>query len=248
MSEEIKGSEKARAIRDKIAGEVEEEKEETEATKDIALAELTKNKNIGLKNIDAEDIKPPMAFLVQGNIDKTELVDSDGKECPDGSFYLKGTNEVFKTIDSYLIWLKKEHFKAGDEASESDSKWDGSRMYRAILVRKSDMMPFAITFKKSSLNAASDLLTSVKSKNLPVYLFNVVLKAVETTNKSGQTYFKSVLGVGEIEKDIETLGKLFKLASGFDFNDEVSTDESGSTPTTRGEDTEEEKGSDDIPF
>lgn len=192
--------------------------------KDLVVADYSKYANIGLKDITNEDIRPPVAFLVQSIKDKSELVGQDGRECPDGSFFLKGVNEVFKSMTVYFVWIKKDHYQVKED-SKTDMRWDGSRMYRTIAVRADDMTPFAISFVKSSLGAVNDLLTAAKSKNLPVFLFKCELKAVLTTNKTGNDYFKAVVSVKSIESDKDICDRLFAMAQGFDIKDDVKTQE-----------------------
>lgn len=227
-------------------------------TKAMTTTDYSQYANMGMKNITAEDIRPPMMFLVQGSIDKTELVDAKGKECPDGQFYIKSFKEVLKKVRGYVIWIRKDHYEVRDEhPTESDIRWSGSRMYRVVFVRKDDLTPLAITFKKSSLSALSDLLTVSKSKNLPVFLFEVEIEAVTTTNKKGQIYFKSVVNVIGPEQNEETKEKLFIMSQGFDTQDEVKeSEEEVSTPSVSEEDlndsgimvNESEELIDDIPF
>ena len=192
--------------------------------KELATTDYSKYANIGLKGITNEDIRPPIAFLVQSIKDKSELIGQDGNECPDGSFFLKGVNEVFKSMTVYFVWIKKDHYQVKED-SMTDSRWDGSRMYRAIAVKADDMTPFAINFVKSSLGALNDLLTAAKSKNIPIFLFKCELKAVLATNKAGNDYFKAVVSVKSIEGDKETCDKLFAMAQGFDMKEEVATQE-----------------------
>ena len=193
-------------------------------TNEIVLQEYSKFAQLGMKNITAEDIRPPVAFLVQGIKDKSELVDGAGTKCPDGSFFLKGVNEIFESKEVYFVWIKKDHYQA-KEGSESGDKWDGSRMYRAVAVRADDLTPFAINFQKSSLGGLNDLLTAKSSKNLPLFVFKTELKSVLTTNKKGNDYFKSVVVIKGIEDDPEVLGKLLSMAQGFDNQADISLDE-----------------------
>lgn len=220
------GYKKAKELSNKLKAEKAKEEEKTmNETKALATSDYSKYAGMGMKNITAEDIRPPMMFMVQGNIDKTELVDAKGKQCPDGHYYIKSFKEVLKKVSGYIVWVRKDHYKAPQEASNSDIRWDGSRMYRVIFIRKDTMQPIAITFKKSSLSALNDLFTVSKVKNLPIFLFEVELEAVSTTNKKGQKYFKSVVSVVGPEKDTATLDKLFTMAQGFDGKDEVETDD-----------------------
>lgn len=259
------GYKKAKALSEKIKAEKEakeKEQEKMNESKALTTTDYSKYAGMGMKNITAEDVRPPMMFMVQGNVDKKELVDQKGKECPDGHYYIKSFKEVLKKVSGYVIWVRKDHFQARDDASDSDQRWDGSRMYRVIFVRKDTMTPIAITFKKSSLSALNDLFTVSKVKNLPIFLFETEIEAVSTTNKKGQTYFKSVVNVIGPEKDTKILDKLFVMAQGFDGQEEVETEEDPEdiTPQTvedsglMDEPTEEELNnsdddvSDDIPF
>lgn len=261
MSEDVTQSEgykKAKELSNKIKAEkAEKEKKEMNESKALATADYSKYAGMGMKNITAEDIRPPMMFMVQGNVDKTELVDAKGKQCPDGHYYIKSFKEVLKKVRGYVIWVRKDHYQAPENGSQSDERWDGSRMYRVIFVRKDTMTPIAITFKKSSLNALNDLFTVSKVKNLPIFLFETELEAVSTTNKKGQTYFKSVVNVIDPEKDTEILDKLFTMAQGFDGKEEVETDddESEVEDVTQSDvedsglmDAEEVEETDDVPF
>lgn len=179
---------------------------------------------MGMRNITAEDVRPPSMFLVQGDIDKTELVDAKGTECPNGKFYIKAFKEVVTSIRGYIIWVRKDHFQAqGDNLSESDSRWNGSRMYRAIFLREESLTPIALTFKKSSLGGLNDLFTVAKSENLPIFKYKVELEPVKTTNKKGQSYFKSVANVIGEEKDDDILDQLLTMSQGFDTKTEIET-------------------------
>jgi hypothetical protein len=186
----------------------------------IAEVDYSAYANLGLKGITAEDIRPPMAFLVQGIKDKTELVDPEGQKCPDGSYYMKGSGEIFESMPVYFVWVKKDHYQV-KEGSITDERWDGSRMYRCIAIRADEMEPFAINFTKSSLGALNDLFTMSKSKNLPVFIFKCELRVAIKTNKEGQSYFVSVVAVQGVETDPEILKRLFVFAKGFDSQDEV---------------------------
>lgn len=191
---------------------------------EIAVTDYSQYSNVGLKGLTSEDIRPPVAFLVQSIKNKSELVDAEGKECPDGSFFLKGTNEIFKTMPVYVIWIKKDHYQV-KENSKTDDRWQGSRMYRTIMVRASDLTPFAINFAKSSLGGLNDLLTAAKSKNLPIFIFKCELRAVLAQNKEGISYFKSVVAITGQETDKERLDFIFDLAKGFDSLEQVTTQE-----------------------
>lgn len=224
----------------------------------LTTTDYSKYAGMGMQNITAEDIRPPVIFMVQNIRDKSELVDQKGKECPDGSFYIKSLKEVHKSLKGYIIWVRKDHYKAPDDASDSDIRWDGSRMYRAIFVRKDTMQPIAITFKKSSLSALNDLFTVSRMKNLPIFLFATELKSILTTNKNGDQYFKMVLDVLGPEKDTQVLDKLFTMAQGYDGKEEVETDEdvneedlaeAGITePTDEDLENSDDSVADEIPF
>jgi len=218
------GHNKAKAIADKLAADT---KKRTESQLVLQAEEYAKYAGIGMKNITAEDITPPTMFLVnKGITDKSELIDKNGNECSDGCFYIKAFKEVLKSVSGYVVWVRKDHYQAPAENAEaSELRWDGSRMYRAIFVRKDTMQPIAITFKKSSLSALSDLFTISKSKNLPMFIFEVELKSVMTTNKKKQSYFKIVANVVGPEKDTKVLNSLFVMAQGFDEKEEVVTQE-----------------------
>ncbi len=190
----------------------------------LTTTDYSQYSGIGLKGITSEDIRPPVAFLVQGIKDKSELVDGAGTKCPDGSFFLKGINEIFESKEVYFVWIKKDHYQV-KEGSKTDIKWDGSRMYRAIAVQASDLTPFAINFQKSSLGALNDLLTAKSSKNLPLFVFKTELKSVLATNKNGDDYFKAVVVVKGIEENKEVLDKVFMIAKGFDSQDIINTEE-----------------------
>lgn len=257
---QTEGYKKAKEVANKLKAEKEAEKESDKKvmneTKAMVTTDYSKYANMGMKNITSEDIRPPVMFLVQNIKDRSELVDLNGNQCPDGSFYIKSFNEIIKSIRGYIIWVRKDHFTMGQNSSASDQKWDGSRMYRAIFIRKDTLQPLAITFKKSSLSALNDLFTVSKVKNLPLFLFEVDLKNVVTTNKKGESYFKSVAQVIGQEQNPEVLQKLFSMAQEYDGQEEVEVqdDEVPSQGATL-EDAREvfqaevvEDVSDDVPF
>lgn len=201
------------------------EGEMTETMKKIAtIDQYRKFANMGMNGITAEDIQPPTAFLVQSIKDKSELKDADGNECPDGSYFLKGTNEIFKSKEIYVVYVKKDYFKV-KEGSKTDMKWDGVRMYRTVVVRADDMTPFAITFSKSSLGALNDLFTVSTSKNLPIFLFKCELNRVIATNENGDDYFKSVVLVKGVEEDPDIMEKIFEQAQRFDIGNNATRGE-----------------------
>jgi hypothetical protein len=218
-----------------FADSIRKETQEQEITKKeemksalVTLESLKSLSNIGMKGIDAEDIRPPMMFLVQGIKDKSELVDKDGHQCPDGKFFLKGVNEIVDTVQGNFVWVKKDHYK------KEGNVWDGTRMYRVIFVRTSDMMPFAMNFNKSSLSALSDLFTAKTSQGYPLFVFKTEIKAVLTTNKQGIQYWKTVVNVRGLEDDSEKLAKLQELAQQFDMRSDipVADEEITSSPGT----------------
>lgn len=212
---EVNGYEKAKAVVDKLKKEKELKMQEEKIEKQTALVTLDslKGSNIGMKNITAEDVRPPMMFLVQNIKDKSELCDNSGKECPDGRYFLKGVNEILESVSASIIWVKKDHYQ------KEGSIWDGVRMYKAIAVRLSDMMPFAINFQKSSVNALTDLFTAKTSQGYPLFAFKVEIKVTMATNKAGIQFFKSVVNVRGLIDDPAKLAKLQSLAVQFDMRD-----------------------------
>lgn len=206
----------------------------------LVQSEYAKYSNMGLKNISADDIKPPLLFMVQGIKDKSELVDATGRECPEGHFFLKGVNEIYKEIEVYVVWIKRDHFVLKPDDDRTNPAWDGTPLYRTIMVKADDLSPLAFTFQKSSLNGLQNLLTAKISKNLPIFVFKCVLKTILTTSKDGKNdYYKSVVGVKSIETDKEVLDKVFSLAQGFDLKEQVITQEDGTDEEVEAAEVEE---------
>jgi hypothetical protein len=211
------GQKKFKEMGDKLKAERLAKEEQEKAMEDQAKSELAKNKeqsltdegmaqyvNMGMHNIDTEDMRPPTLMLVQAIKNKSELCDVLGNECPDGKMFMKGTNEILDEIESYFIYIKKDHYivKDKDKASENELKFDGSPMYNCICIRASNFTPFFIKFKKSSLTAPQDLITIQKSnKTIPLFLYKTRIRVITKQNKDGKTYFKNTVTVIGIEAD-----------------------------------------------
>jgi hypothetical protein len=177
----------------------------------ITLDKLRGNPNIGLKNMTAEDVKPPTLLLVQGDMDKSQLLDNEGQECPNGKLFLKGFNEVLDELEAYFVYIKADIYR-----NQESEIWDNSKMYGTIAVRKEDMQEFSMTFRKSSNYALSDLLTTKIAQKLPIFVFLTEIKVAERINKKGQKYFVTAVNVKGIEEDPQVLTRLNELAKKYD--------------------------------
>lgn len=197
------------------------------------LDDMRKNLSMGMKQVDPNDIRPPRVILVQNIKDKTELKDNSGKECPDGSYFNSGTNEIFEKLDCYFIYAKK-----GVHVNKLHEDWGELPKYDAIAVNTKGKM-FAITFKNTSRNALSKVFTAVSSQRYPMFAFKCSLET-KMISDDGKSWYISVVRVGEIEPDQGRLNRLMKMAQRFDILD-VEFDKNGVV-------NDEEDYSENLPF
>jgi hypothetical protein len=211
--EETEAQRKFREAGEKLKSSVEGEKQvEAEGKKAalVTLESLRSRASVGMNNIGAEDIMPPQMFLVQGIKDKSELVDQNGVQCPDGKLFLKGMNEVLDSVEGYFVWVKRDTYV------KEGNRWSGSKMYKTIFVRASDMLTIAVNFNKSNNASLSDLFTSKVTKNFPLFVFKTKIGIALAKNKEGIQFFKLAVTVKGIEEDPVKLTMLSTIADRFD--------------------------------
>lgn len=214
--------EEAKAKEEAEAKSIAKIKEDSKQSRLAKVADMSVYAGLGMQNIDGEDIRPPRMFLVQNIKNKTELVDQNGRECPDGKYFLKGTNEILDSLSVNFVMIRKDHYQAKEG---ENPVWNGVRWYRAIAVRKDNMMPFIIDFKKSSCNALADLITLQQTEKMPVFIYNCELKTMIKRNKQGNDYFASVVTVQGKEEDPEKLNFLLEKAQLFGNRQDLVIDE-----------------------
>jgi cytoplasmic iron level regulating protein YaaA (DUF328/UPF0246 family) len=235
--------EEARLKEEAEAKSIAKIKADSAKAKELRVADMSQYSAMGMADIDDSDIKPPMMFLVQGIKDKSELKDQNGNECPDGKFYMKGTNEILDKVEAYFVYTKKAFYH------KEGNTWDNSKMYRTICIRKDTMRPFAMNFNKSNTWSLSDLFSIAKAKP-PIFVYNTEINITLTTNKEGIKFWKIVVTVKNRETDQDTLNFLLEKAQIFDRMGAAAVDEENvneaiinnhSKPT-------EEITADDVPF
>ena len=148
---------------------------------DQALAEMS---NLGMEGVDPRDIRPPSILLIHAIMlgkDHT-FVDATGVAARSGQYFNTGSNEIYDSFDAYFLFAHKaKYFDANSDTEEEK--------YQVIGVMADTLMPFSMTFKKSSMNALTPLWTFARSMKRPLFSIKVHVESKEvTSSNNGKTW------------------------------------------------------------
>jgi len=237
-----------------MAEKTEEEKKNT-ALATVSKEYLAKNQNLGMRGVEASDIRPPSILLMQGLSRLTEYVDGNGKNPVPGEYFHTGTMRIFKEFEAYFLWAGKGTY------TDKRKPLEGAKdVYRAIGVVADDMSVFGMRFKSSTLYTLSSLFTAVTANKRGMYTIKVKMGTKSLENDKG-VWVIPTLSIVAMEDDPGRLAELEKLARLYDTlgvtaapkaeseleEDEDSREEEGKPvegATTKNEDVKPE----DIPF
>lgn len=245
-----KQREEARAKEEAEAKGIAKIKADSAKARELRVADMTPYGSLGMSDIDDSDIRPPSLILVQGIKDKSELKDQNGNECPDGKFFLKGTNEILDKLEAYFIYTHKDIYHIDPEKMrQSDERWQDTKMYRTIAVRKDTMTPFALNFAKSNSWSLSGLFSLAKAKP-PIFVYNTEISKTLVTTKDNFQFWKIVVTVKERATDPELVNFLLEKAQIFDRMGAAAIDEDNinETMVNGQKPAKEEITPDDVPF
>lgn len=202
---------KAEELKAEQAAKEEETAIATQKGKENALATLgddymTKNANVGLSGLDAEDIPIPTLSVIQST---SKFKDEDNRPYAPGGFYYKALKQNFNTVECSILVINKKLM-----ASYTDPEVP-ERTYMVLGVIMPTQMPFMMYAKKSSYFAVRAFIGEVKARKVPMFALRVELTTELRQNDQGSWYVPVFNIVGVVDNP-ETIVVLEELAKTYD--------------------------------
>lgn len=160
------------------------------------------NLNVGLEDIDPEDLPTPTLSLVQTN---SVLVDESNRPLPRGTFYYKGTQSVLNEVDCAILSVTKSEFP------DFSDKEVMVKTYVLLGVLEPGFKPFLMYLKRSGIGAAKDMLGQIKAAQRPMYSLRIKITADFKQGEKG-TYYIPKFKVGEVRTSADEIIMLEDMA------------------------------------
>lgn len=178
------GQDKAKEVRDKIAGEVSKIEEMKQSQMTESLSVLAENKdlaqmyneaaNVGSENIGGESL-PILKVHSAGKSIGDEL--ANGEEPKNGYFYFKKTKEEFKSIKCHILTIS-EGFRADGIEGKTNVF---NQILAGVIINDGEFEPFLMYFTGTKLQRLWDFgkkaseFTKAKPQSIPMFALTVTM-------------------------------------------------------------------------
>lgn len=185
---------------------------------------------VGMKNVDPKDIRPPQILLTQKSSNFDQMVDTMGNNPKPGQFFDTGKLKILPEFECYFVFAAKSKYTDRNKPDRGELD-----QYKAVGVLD-DGSIFGMTFRSSGLYTLSPLFSLTASQMRPMFSIRVKMETKKLENELGQWYVP-VCRIVSMESDGKKLAQLEEIALQFDKNSDVVFKED-----------EEHVNPDDVPF
>lgn len=174
------------------------------------------NANIGLEDLDPEDMPTPTLTLIQRT---SKVVDSSGRPYMPGTFYYKATKQNLPEVKASILVFTKQ------ESPSYNDKNVMERVYVFLGAIMPELQPFKMFLRSSGIGAAKQFLGEVKALKKPMYALDVEIFSVKRENEFGP-YYVPQFNINGIRQSAEEIVLLEDLARTYSDNRHRISEES----------------------
>lgn len=169
-----------------------------------------KHRDIGMKNVDPADIKPPQILLMQKSSKLGEFVTKNGESPKVGQFFHTTKLEILENFEAHiLIAIKGRYVNRRAKPPEEGDQ------YQVVGAMANDMSLFGMNFRGTAYNALGGLFSTAHQNKRPMYSIKI---RIESRFIQGQVndWFIPVVRIVELVEDKKVIDELTMMAIGME--------------------------------
>jgi len=170
--------------------------------------------NIGMKRVDADDVRPPQILLTQKLSDFDNLVTVEGKKPKVGQYFHTGKLQILDKFECYFVYAAKSKYTDTRKPEKGELE-----QYKAVGVMD-DGSIFGMTFRSSFLYCLSSLFSMTSAQMRPMFSIRVKMEQKLIEGDKG-SWFVPVCRIVSMENNAKKLQELEVIAMKFDARDNV---------------------------